>query len=413
MKRFFSLIIAVVMVACLCACAEAQPQAKPTEPTTIPYTEPVTEPTEETTPTEEITEPVTLPPMQTDFDLPLIALSAPLSTNSVQAEDGTVIFDYTCQDVAFFFDDGPVADRVMLNLLNFIDSASSDSILSSAKAAYTGQSDWSPYYLKVILNPQRLDQNILSLFGGELNGDGTSSSFAPRAITYDLATGNALSYRDVLTYDYDPQSLCQLIIDTLAPQAESAQLFWDYPDVIRDRFSDPNSYTEDWYLSGEGLCFYFSPYDIAPYVSGTIVAEIPYENLMGILNEAYFPAEQIAMDGSITATLFDENVLSEYNRFVEVTVDEGGEQILLYTDSAVSNVRIDLGSWDEDGVIFTAESTVFAANTLCLGDAVILQTYIPDAAPNLRLTYVSGNETVTRYISQSGMDSSILLLEQG
>jgi hypothetical protein len=42
---------------------------------------------------------------------------------------------------------------------------------------------------------------------------------------------------------------------------------------------------------------------------------------------------------------------------------------------------------------------------------VILRLFIPDVLSNMRLTYTTDEGTIQKYIFQSGMDGSILLLD--
>ena len=182
--------------------------------------------------------------------------------------------------------------------------------------------------------------------------------------------------------------------------------------TIRNRLETNVNFDEDWYFSNEGLCFCFSPYEIAPYSSGTIVVTIPYEKLTGVMDDSFFPAERSTVYGEVTASRFQDTDQSSLTQIAEVILDREGEMLFLYTDKKVDQVTLELGQWDQDGVVFTPTCAVFATQALTPGDAIMVQTQIPDVMPTLRLSYVSGDETITRYISQSGEDGSILLLEE-
>lgn len=415
MKRFLALILCLAALLCLFGCKAQGPDE--TEPagetqTTPSSSEPrpsgsVTLPTETTVPQE------TIPSY--DQKLPFNAISMPPVTEDTLASDGTVLFQRTYQqNISFTTEDTEISQKVVLDLLNRIDSGSqlADDLIAAANNDYNGTDEWVTYFVNTTYNPVRLDRSVLSLYGSEVSfGGGLHSAYTPVSVNYDLLTGEALNIQDILSDDYNASTICDLIVEALAPHAETGELFGDYELVIRDIFEGEWLDMTAWYLSEEGLCFYFAPYEIGPYASGTMVAEIPYSKLPGILQDAYFPAEAAYADGEIKASLLSQADASSIKQFAEVTMDESGEQILLYTDGVVTNVRIDYGMWDMDGVDFLPEATVFAADTMTADEAILLTTYIPDVMSNLRLTYNSGEAETVVYISQSGMDGSILLLD--
>ena len=61
----------------------------------------------------------------------------------------------------------------------------------------------------------------------------------------------------------------------------------------REHFNLEHVSSASWYFSDTGMHFYFSPYEIAPYVVGEVDIEIPYAELRGILKEEYFPEATI------------------------------------------------------------------------------------------------------------------------
>lgn len=340
---------------------------------------------------------------------PMAAVSIPSVTETTNADDGTILFNYSYQHMALTLPDPEVVDNVIIDFLNRVDSTASiaESIGTSALADYSGTADWVPYLCDVSYSPTRIDQGVLSLFGtiatysGGMHPDQTCVS-----ASYDLITGDVLTLASIMSPEATGDSFCQLVLDELA--AHEDELYEGYASTVVQRFSGDASQDENWYFTQTGLCFYFSPYEIAPYASGIITVEIPYEKLTGLMYDGYFPAEQDTASGTISAQLFGSAELDSFTQIAELTLDAGGEKILLYTDSSVQNVRIDVGFWDDSR--FYSSYTAFATYTLTPGDAVMVETYIPDGEPNLRLTYQTGDETVTVYISQSGKDGSILLL---
>ncbi len=412
MKKLLAVLLAACLLLSAAGCAEHPIETQPVETAPTEQTVPATEATEATVPTTEETQAPTEPTEPESYELSFSYISMPLRYEAIQAEDGSYLCEFRYQDVALILEDAEVAGLVTMDLLNKIDETEFDSVYNAAVADGAGQNGKSPYYINIYYSPVRMDSSVLSLAGTETSC--TSEYYADticKAVTYDLVTGNRVSYRDILVADCNRAELCNLIIEALAPQDQAGDLFFDYKDTIFELLGDSSSFTENWYFTTEGLCFFFPVYEIAPYATGTVTAVVPYDKLLGFLEDAWFPPEMPEATGNVTAELFYQADLSSFKQFAEVTVDDGGEMVLIHTDKLLRNVRIDIGSWDMDGVVFTPDCTVFATDTLCATDAVVVETYIPDAAPNLRLSYVSGGQTYVYYISQSGMDGSILLLE--
>ena len=142
-----------------------------------------------------------------------------------------------------------------------------------------------------------------------------------------------------------------------------------------------------------------------------MVAEVPYEQLTGIIADEFFPAETDGATGTVLAERLADANIDGFTQIAEVPLSEIGEQVFLHCDGIARNIRIDLGYWNEDGTLFTEKATVFASYVLSPGDGIIVTTDIPDVIPILRLSYDSGSEHIVRFISQSGKDGSILLLD--
>ena len=378
MKRIFALFICLIIVFSISACGWKAPEETTPPQTTLPA---------QTQATENI--PETTAPVISLYTAPMSAISMPLVEETETAEDGTELFTYTYQNVFPMMQDPDIAKTVSLDLLNRIDAtrASAEEIRSAAIADYRS-SNWNPYFYAVYYNPMRIDQGILSLFGNRVSYQGSAHpSYVSISATYDLVTGKALEFSNVLTEDYSAEQLSQLICDALA---DNSQLYDDYETVVKDRFSGDSNSSENWYLSTQGLCIYFSPYDIAPYAAGTITATIPYSQLNGILRDEFFPAERGNSGGSIIQAPFQTAQLDQFQQFTEVILDRNAEVYLLYTDGQLFDVTLETGTYSEKYDSFTPLSTVFACEALSMNDAIMVQS--DDV---LRLTYQSGDSTVS------------------
>ena len=380
MKKLLSIVLCVCMLF-LCGCDSTPAETSATSDTTLPCTE------------------TTAIDTSVPYQDPLVAVAVPTVEESTTAEDGTKIFVYTYQDISLTIPDPDVADAITADFLQRNDFAgSAQDVLNAAKASYTGQANWEFYFSTITYSPVRLDQQVLSFYGSEIIYNGTPRSVSANiSVTYDLSTGKALSLEDILVANYSAEDLVNLILDGLAYYSQEGVLFADYEYIISDMFST-NTPVNSWYFSQKGLCFYFSPYEIAPNNAGTIVAEIPYESLSSLLKDCYFPDEYMAYSGTLVAEKAENSDMSSYTQFTEVVLDNQADEILLYPQGTTCDVRICVGSWNNG--TFTAEYTIYAAAGLTTGDAVLLQ--VPDELiDSIAVIYSSDGAILTQPLNIS------------
>ena len=365
-RKFISFVLCAALAFSAAGCTAAP---TPTTVTTQPTTEETTaETTLESTTTSFVDPSVT-------YHAPMAAVSLPVVTQSSKASDGTTLFSYTYQNMTLFLQDAPVADAVILDFLNRMDDfhTSAKQLQSEAASAYKGQTDWESYSFSLLYQPMRFDAMVLSLMGTESIFDGYDrNNSANLSITYDLLTGNALGIRDILVADYSAEKLVELIIDGLSQYEKDELLFPDYKELISDMFFT-NRPAENWCFAQDGLYFYFSPYEVGPYSSGTLVSKIPYDALSGLLKDGYFPAETVNFSGKPIVTDFDSADTSGLTTIAELILDANGKKYLLYAEGTLLNVRIGVAAGDSDNKTFTEDSTVFAATAISKGDAVMIQ----------------------------------------
>lgn len=408
MKKTITILLLVGLVLYLCGCSFP---AVPSETTAAPTPPPVTittAPPETSTAPPAQTEPAEIPVPQTQ----LVALSLPVVTESAKADNGTVIFSYTFPNISLIAPDPDVAQLVIVDFLNRIDSTRTyaENLYALAASAYNGSGNWNPYLCTVSYNPMRVDGGVLSLFGSQT---GYSGSPHPEtvfsALNYDLVTGKALKLGDVLTEAASMDTLLHQVLEVLKEQEDTLKLYEGYEKTVSATFAG-NALQRSWYFTGTGLCFYFAPYEIAPYAAGVVAAEIPYSQLAGIVRDRYFPAEQDLALGSVTVQPFDPGALEQFQRFAEVVLDTSGEKILLHTDHMVQNLRLDVGAWSASGTLYTPQHTVFAASALAAGDGLMVEGVFPEEKPALRLRYESNGESVSVFLAKNA--DGIVLLPQ-
>ncbi len=337
----------------------------------------------------------TLPQIGQQIHIPLYSASLPTVSETVQADDGTELFRYTYQNISMIIPNPEVADRIIIDLLNRIDSTAqtAEQMKEAAQNAYQVNEAWTAYLCSILYTPSRLDSAIFSLYSAYSTYSGSSHpETAYASVTYDMLTGNALSLQDILQTNTTADFLTTLIIDQLNA-AKDSQLYTGYEKTVASRFEDLTD--TDWYLSGDGLCFYFSPYEIAPYAAGKIVAEIPYDQLPGILKDEYFPAELQAPTGTISQRDFDTDAVADYSQITEIVLQADGQKQLLHTDGIVYDLTIETGATEYDQ--FTSKATVYMAQSLSASDAIMI-AYNLSEEENLRISYTGKDGDAVIYL---------------
>ena len=150
--------------------------------------------------------------------------------------------------------------------------------------------------------------------------------------------------------------------------------------------SDP-AHDELWYFSQTGLCFYFAPYEIAPYSSGVITVEIPYAKLTKLVHEAYLPLSRNSSDGKIKVTAFDNINLDKFSHISEIVTEKNGKMYMIHADKTIQDIRIEYTDKSDSYI-------VFAAYNLLPDNGIMIQGN-HETLKNMKITYKSGKEIVT------------------
>lgn len=358
MKKLFAAVLSFILVFTLAACGTQVAQPTQTS-TTAPE---VTDAPTETTPVsgeEVITQ------------MPMVSVSLPITKDTETAEDGAEIFHYTYQTMSLVLPEPEIADKVIVDFLGRVDrvAGSVESIRQSAQSQYISGQSFTPYLCAITYSPMRIDQGVLSLFGSCITySGGAHTDTTNMAANYDLTTGQVLTLGSILKHIDKKTELCGLVLEVLKGMDEDVYLYEDYADTVGSRFKRDESADEDWFFSENGLCFYFSPYEIAPYSSGTIVAEVPYSKLVGIIGDAYFPPESHASNGKLFEVPFEDADLTQYTQIAELIFQKETAKTLYYTDTMLRNFKITYAD-----PVTGKMTVVFATQALTPGDAVMVE----------------------------------------
>ena len=320
---------------------------------------------------------------------PMVAASLPLVEENLKADNGDILVKHVYnKSLELILPEQDIADAVIIDYLNRTDSwhTAAEELYTEAKTAHDAGNLNEPYQFKTTFIPTRLDRGVFSLLGYKATHKGYNhAEIICESVAYDLTTGKALSFSDIIQPEVDPEVLIQMIQSDLKDQADRISLFEDYERTVAELFANPTN----WLFSDAGLVFNYSPYEIAPYSSGIVTAIIEYNQLSNILNDAYFPSETDSFNGKLLVETFDMDKIDRFSQIAEVTCSQSGTPIVLYTDSLINSLRIDQLSEH-------VEDTVFVSQYISPGDGIVLYA---DVGNRFKITYVENGNLITQTLS--------------
>ena len=325
-------------------------------------------------------------------------------SNSAIDDEGNRVFTQSYQKFRFYLDNNQVQGEIEAHLQQKMNQFFADAatIQEQAKEDCFSTEDWVPYYAKVQHTPTRVDGAVISLYTLHESYSGTAPMRSISATNYDATTGQVLYLGDIL----EPNCTGSMLAGMVLGQLGSVQdLYQGYQDMVTEVFGDNISGFSNWYLTPEGLCFLFSPYEINP--TGVQVT-LPYHALEGLVQDFYLPPS-VTATGTIGAGIWGEDDGERFSFIAQVELASDGSDVVIYPDETIHNLRIEIGDLSEDGAIYTPTATVFSADAFYLGNAVVLRTSLADDAQVLRVSYFSGGQAMSAFVLYNREDGSILL----
>lgn len=369
MKKAIALIIAIMLMLSLCACDDVHDEQEKA--------------------------PVPSSSVSVSYDTFTSSLSS--------AEGDNVIFESEIVTPIVTLKSGKTSDKInsLLNELQTAYNEGADAIKSAALAQDSFDSN-APYEYKCEVSIARGDTSVLSLIYDIYTYSGGTHGYTARtARCFDTQTGAELKLADI-TDDIDTlkEFLYGYILNLAAGEKYTFDgesiFFEDFTAVIPELIAGDN-----WYFARDGLVVYADPYSIASFVQGRIDFVIPYEVLDGLVYDKYIPEDYEGESGMILAER-GEGEDTNLKIVGSAATDSDGYGVLLSAEETVYEVRVHTVSGQE----------VFYRNYLTTGEAIELNTIIPDYAPKLILSYKLADGTViNRGIFHGDEEGSIMLIE--
>ena len=204
-----------------------------------------------------------------------------------------------------------------------------------------------PYYSKLYQYSEarvhRADAGIFSwVFESSMYFGGAHGDYGYGGYTYDAQTGRELQLKDVVT---DIPAMTDHVIGFLRANYDNEIFFDSMEDTVRGYFEEEAKEGGEgrisWTLEPDGITFWFSPYEIAPYASGVQCARVLFAEAPELFAER------------ATATAQD-NYAIEIPYYTPVWADLGGDgkidQIQVWGDlnenSEYTNIHVIINGKD-------------------------------------------------------------------
>ena len=379
----------------------------------------VTESPATTAPTEPTTPPITAPQQDNiSPDVPpsyenMYSVALPIDIENRYSEDDTLTSRFLSQRMDLIIPDSEVAQKVIYNFYDRNEQARLDAetLHELAESMYQNGTHTAPLSYDVHYDVTRIDQGVLSLFGLSIqSGEGSHTNVQSIAANYNLVSGDVLKLGSILYHADAKQRLHELVIEVLEARTDIT-LFDEYPDTVAKHFAKDESEFENFYFSTTGLCIFFSPYEIAPRSYNTVIAEIPYQDLVGVIADEYFPGERIYANGTVTVIPFTTEESEVFSQFADIVADktENAVKIFLKSDSVIQNVRIHEVIREGSGAYITQTKNVFASNILPTDAAILFQADFSNVLPRYVLSYTSDGSTKFYYFKLDTTTNNIIL----
>lgn len=321
----------------------------------------------------------------------------------LKSDDGTTYYRQSLGTATVSSKDERAAERINSSLAELY-------VRFGADAEYTrrvaeDQPDGEQIALSYYCAPSvtRCDTRVLSaVFDVSQDIGGIHADSTRTSRSYNADNGSLLTLADIAKNEEQLKTFIKNYVIGLAAGDDYKEggvsiLFDDFESTIND-LVDAGA---NWYFSDGGLVFYANPYDIAPYSRGVLLFEIPYSALEEFIDEGFMPVEYEGENGMLLADDGDKLDRSSLNILGTVTVDEDGQSVVLSAEETVYNVKI-----------YTSGRMLWQRNYLTTGEGVEVKSFIPDAQPNIAVSYELADGTeIVRGIFQSGKDGSILLVD--
>ena len=258
----------------------------------------------------------------------------------------------------------------------------------------------------------RADGSVVSfLYRTSVYTGGSQGEFSNVGRTYSTQTGEKLTL-DELSEDYE--ALRAVIAENIIALArEDKEL---YTEISKNGIDADTALTalirEDfWYFAADGMVFFPAWGELRPAEEGIPSFTIPYEKLIGVIDDQYLPADRDA-DGTLVIERVSDVPEGTIKSIGLLTVSDG-EDLYLRAEGSVYDVQISSAAYydvEEGERFYETERHWYASfMTDC---ALQLRALLPEGMPDLMITYTdSAYEQHRLLLSENGVDGTPALVD--
>lgn len=351
-----------------------------------------------------------------------VLLTVNQQKRSVQTKKGTIAFSLEYDEASVSSRCYPdsaqqISEQLSTYLQRRLDQADqqeTEAMEACQSAEDAGETfyGWTNFY---DITAQRVDENYVSVVAySSVYLGGAHPDNNQAAMNFDLTTGSLLSLSGIFKSEYKEHILDKLLY-RLSEMKSSFLLFDDYENTVREKFEQmPADMTQNWYLTNQGVVFFYNPYEISPYASGVVSVELSYPELVGYLRDDFsWPSRDQPGESALQISASSGDLRkSGYDQVIEASAGKGTRAVITVTGE-IRNLRVDLVQVAGDAAV--SSDLLLAVNRLMEQDAVVLS--LPEASegsqssPGIQLTYDIGyHETMTQVYTIR--DGSTQLVEQ-
>ncbi len=432
MKRMFAALMALMLCLTFCACGALQKVDLPPVPTAETVIVPVETPEESTpAPTEAPTE--TEAPAAEESARVLVSVEKTEELAYDPQFGETLILDFSYETPRIVDEENPEAAEKVNEFIALLNEAyytgedygegagiGYNNMLTSAEDNYgmlfemqveDGIYEFSSArHVTVPRNDGRL---LTILFNDTSYTGGAHGSYGTRAYCFDMACGERLTLADL---SEDEDTLRAFLTEEMLKEAAEDEWISQQIDgfVEEDTLEESLAAllrTGSWYLDYDGLLIFSDLYEISSYAAGIVSFRIDNETLRGHVDERFL-AEPVEAEGTMHAVPAEEVEDGSLEIVDMVKVFEGGTTIYLVAEDSVKDLRIASVDYFDYNGTFNENAVRWSCSRL-KDAAVQLVTVIPDGMPNLKISWRDSSGEQVRYLSQSGEDGSLLLVDEG
>ena len=260
----------------------------------------------------------------------------------------------------------------------------------------------------------RCDENILTLlYNDYINHGGVHGSYGYRAYNFDLRDGSVATLDSI---SEDSEYLRILLLNYMINAVDADEELQQRMAGFVNEEGMPS--LEDalaaliregsWYFTESGITIFSDLYELCSYAAGIIEFKIPYSELEGYVKAEYLP--EVTLEEAEFSVVPAEELRESSKEIIDmIKLQEDGQTVYLVAEGKASDVRISrvdyaAGFYETERLWHCSEMEDCALQ---------LVTSIPEGMPELKLSYSDAKGEHVFYLSQSGVDGSLVLVGEG